>query len=979
MRIKLWGVRGSIPSPLTPEEIEEKIYRAILGLPDIDTNDSSAVRAYLDNLSPLARGSAGGNTSCVEVQSGGETIIIDAGSGIRNLSRELMKGPCARGEGVLHLLFTHCHWDHIQGFPFFTPAFVPGNRIKIYGVHDIEAVLRDQQKFINWPISIDYMQATFEFIHLEPGAPFSIGDLQISTLENRHPGKAYAFRFEDGHSIFVHASDAEYDQLNEASLRPHLDFFKDADVLIFDAQFTQREAWEKVGWGHSSSLIGVDLARRAGVKKLILFHHDPTYSDEQLQQILATTIAYQAQDPARPMCEVVIAQEGLTLDLIPPSTADLQYGPGDDAAILAPPRTFDERGVDVLSRQVNRLEEMGWPASLVIDLSRVETFGMAGLKALISLRQQHEETSMVLAGPPESVRQVIELAGFLDFFAIYPSIPEALAALQISQTINLPGQLLKNRYRIENKIGAGRRGTAFEATDTYLKQSVALKVLSSSFSQQAIDRFLAQAQLIKALDHPHIVKVLDYDKKNGLAYIVEEFVAGETLRDRLAGVATRPLSVDEALDISVDIALALEYAHSRGVIHGNLTPKNIRLGSQVKLSNFGMGCLEEEKNLLEKPLLILTAPYIAPEQILGQPLDARTDLYTLGVILYELFTGQLPFSGEDREIMEAHLHQPPHPPRELNPDLSPLLADLILKLLAKNPNYRYADAQEVRLISSSLVVSRNGARRSQRALVGHQEPLQLLQAAWQEARAGRGQMVFIAGEAGIGKTHLAQTVAIQSGAAVCLSVAGQRGQTTPYHLFVEALKQYFLMVPPELFDEEARDYIRTFAHLVPEIGPMMANRAQTTSPPEPEPSQLMTSLTRFIEKAAQDRPWILILDDLQWAERCSLKLLRFLADHIPSLPLLLIGAYRDAALGPTHPLREILQDLREHPAFHSLTLGALTRDEVRQILVNLWRRPLSNAIIEKVYKRSRGNPALVEEAARRLLEDEPADLETSAP
>jgi len=972
MKIKIWGVRGSIPSPLKPQDIEEKIYQAILGLPPIDTKDPEAVRAYMNSLPFLLRGTAGGNTSCVEVQAGEEIIIIDAGSGIRELSTELMKGPCGRGEGVVHLLFTHCHWDHIQGFPFFAPAFVPGNRIRIYSIHDLEMVLRDQQRFINWPVSLDYMQATFEFISLKPGEPFSIGDLAINTIENHHPGQAYAYRFEDGYSIFVHASDSEYEQLNEVSLRPYIDFFSNADVLIFDAQFTQKEVWEKVGWGHSSSLIGADLASRAGVKNLILFHHDPTYSDAQLQDILATTRAYQEQNPSRPSCEIIVAYEGLTLDLTPPGAVELHYDRDDNAAILTPTHIFDERGVDFLEQRVTHLRDMGWPSSLVIDLSRVKSFGMAGLKSLISLRQEHEETSIVLAGPSKQIRQMIDLAGFLDFFAIYPSVEKALSALQVSQTVNLPGQLLKHRYLIENKVGSGRRGSVFAATDTQLDLKVAVKVLSSSFSEQAIDHFLHQAQRLKRLNHRHIIDVFDYDRDNGLAYIVEEFAPGTTLRERLVNSANNPISLDEALDISVDIALALEYAHSRGVIHGNLTPKNIRLDDAVKLTNFGMGHLEEGRNLLEKPLLILTATYLAPEQILGQPLDARTDLYALGVILYELFTSRPPFTGDDQAVMEAHVDQMPRPPQELNPYLSPDLSRFILKLLEKNPNNRYADAKEVRRISKNLVVTigRNG-QAHRLPLVGHQKEIKQLQSAWQDTKSGKGQLVFITGEAGIGKTHLAQAAADQVGAAVCLIGSCKTNhEAQAYHPFIEALETYFTTVPPELFDEETYQYLSGFAHLIPQLDQMLWKPLNLLAldPAEAE-LHLMTSLTEFIKRAAQDRPWILILDDLQWADDNSLKLLYHLARHTPSMPLLLIGTYRDADLAENHPLQEILRDLRQFPAFHLLSLDRLSRAEVGQVLTNLWQQSVPEEITEEIYQRTEGNPFCVEVAARDWIEE----------
>jgi len=320
MKVRIWGARGSIPSPLTPEAVHDKICQAILGLPPtVDAKDPAAVRAYVDNLPPLVGGTAGGNTPCIEVQIGTETFVVDAGSGIRNLGLELMKGPCGRGEGTIHLFFSHAHWDHIQGFPFFRPAFIPGNRIVIYGVHDYDwqqTVLGNQQRQINFPVPLEHLQAKLEFIKLQPEQTITIGQVNISNIKMRHPGDSYAFRFEDGHSIFVYASDAEYKMYDFGGLRPVLDFFQKADVLIFDSQLTFKEATvDKEDWGHSSALMGVDLARRAGAKKLVLFHHDPTESDAELIQIRAEAVEYQAQNTLHSTCEIIVAYEGLTFDL----------------------------------------------------------------------------------------------------------------------------------------------------------------------------------------------------------------------------------------------------------------------------------------------------------------------------------------------------------------------------------------------------------------------------------------------------------------------------------------------------------------------------------------------------------------------------------------------------------------------------------------------------------------------------------------
>ena len=969
MKIKTWGARGSTPAPLKPDEIEEKICQAIYGLPDIDTHDMEAIRAYVHSLPPLIRGTAGGNTSCVEVQAGEEVFIIDAGSGLRELGMELMKGPCGRGEGRLHLFFSHPHWDHIQGFPFFRPAFIPGNRIFIYSIHDLKTALTDQQRFLNFPVSLSYMQATMEFISAPVGQPFWVGKTLITALENAHPGRAYSYRFEDQHSIFVYANDAEYKQLDDAGIQPYAHFFRNADALIFDAQYTLKEAWQKVDWGHSSALIGVDLARAAGVKRLILFHHDPTYTDAQLQEIQSKATDYQAQDTSRPMCEVIVAYEGLTLDLTSPGIIDLQPGTEGEASVLTPTSIFDERGLRQLMQQLARQDSA---TNSIIDLSQVETLTTASLKLLVALQREQEGAQIVLAAPSAQVQKIIELSDYANLFAIYPSVEMAQAALQVRETLNLPGQMVGGRYQIIAKIGGGRLGTTLKATDTQLTRTIALKILSPTFSPQTIERFLQQAQQIVKLDHRHIVNVFEVGIEQDYSFIVEEFVTGQTLREWLAERG-RPISLDQAMDIALEIAVALEYAHSRGVLHGDLKPQNIFLTAQgVKLSDFGLGRLEEGHNFLNVPLLFLTAAYLAPEQIQGGPIEARTDLYALGVIFYELFTGQLPFSGDDETVIQAHLQQPPRSPRQLNPHISVGLEHLLLKLLAKNPDDRYGSVQQVRRILRSLSVGAGGAFGQQRwTLVGRDEEIQTLQALWARARVGQGQLVFITGEPGIGKTSLAYSVAAQSETSILLVGQCQQLASSPAYLpFAEALRTYLSIVPPETLAVERQQLLSHFAPLTPELPQLIPDLPALSSLGSEEVwSRLMTGLTQFIKQATVDQPWLLILEDLQWADQNSLAVLRHLGQYLSTMRLLILCTYLGPELEPGHPLQEILDDLQHHPACRRFSLNRLDQAGVNEILVNLWQQSVPATWLEKIYQQTKGNPFYTLEVARGLVDD----------
>lgn len=1013
MKVKIWGARGSIPAPLKPHEVREKIYQALLGATQVNLRDRLAVQSYLDKMPSLLSGTAGGNTSCVEVRAEQQLFIIDAGSGIRDLGIELMNGPCGRGEGVIHLLFSHAHWDHIQGFPFFRPAFVPGNKIFIYSVHDLEAVLTDQQKFINFPVPVEYMQAKREFIRITPEEPFKVGEVKINTIETVHPGKAYAFRFDDEYSTFVFASDAEYKNLDGPTLQPYIDFFRNADGLVFDAQFTLGEALEKVDWGHSSAMIGVDMARTAGVRKLILFHHDPTYSDKALIGIQKNAVEYQAQNLSLPTCEVVVGYEGMMLDLTPAGAVSVELDRENKTAVLTPTTIFGERGMGKLEVQLARLQELGDSSDSIIDLSLVETLDTATLKALIAKRRE-QNADIVLACPSPQARQVIELAGFLDFFAIYSSVEAATAALKARQELNLSGQVIKERYQIEEKLGDGHLGALLKATDLVTKQAVAVKILAASFSESSVNRMLHQAKSFIHLKHVNIVDVFDCDMENDLAFIVEEFAPGRDLQTILTE-AGEPLSIPLALNTGLQIAYALGYVHSRGKIHGYLHPENIMLtpttdthpvsdggsnfnhqnGYIAKVKRFGLGWFEEGINLLETPVPLLPTNYLAPEQILGHPLDARTDLYALGVILYQLFTGQLPFDGcDDTEIMNAHLHHLPSSPREQNANLSNALEHFILKLLAKNPNERYANAQQAYHILKSLAVHKGSQldaqsplRQQQKILVGRQEPLERLSTAWEEVSQGNGRLYIVSGEDGIGKTHLLQEWARRVHDGVVLTGYCEKwAGSLIYQPFVDIFQNYFATIPPEIINQTDKQLLSELSRLIPKLHTLVP---ELKPPPELEPKQeqlrIMTTVAKFLAEATKTRPWLLILEDLQWMDEGSLHMFVHLARQSPTMRLLIVGTYCNLDLDKNHPLLNTLRGLKRQPSYTVLTLERLRQSEVGQLIVNILQqtatvdvvRPnqvaqttIPDSLVTRIYQQTEGNPVYVEEIVSGLIDNQ---------
>ncbi|MGL5035233.1 MAG: MBL fold metallo-hydrolase [Microcystaceae cyanobacterium] len=274
--VKFWGVRGSIACP-----------------------GAETVRY-------------GGNTSCVEMRIGQQLLIFDAGTGIRVLGETLQNGQPIAGS----IFFTHTHWDHIQGFPFFSPAFINGNTFDIYGTPTPEGItikqrLSDQMLHPNFPVPLQIMQGNLRFYDLELEKKISLGDVSLETAPLNHPGGCTGYRVEWRGRSVVFITDTEY--LGDRPDPKVLHLAREADALIMDATYTDKEYYDphdgKVGWGHSTWQAAVKLAKAANVKQLILFHHEPSHTDEDLDAIAEQVLLEFPQS--------LLAREGMTLEFLP--------------------------------------------------------------------------------------------------------------------------------------------------------------------------------------------------------------------------------------------------------------------------------------------------------------------------------------------------------------------------------------------------------------------------------------------------------------------------------------------------------------------------------------------------------------------------------------------------------------------------------------------------------------------------------------
>jgi serine/threonine protein kinase len=260
------------------------------------------------------------------------------------------------------------------------------------------------------------------------------------------------------------------------------------------------------------------------------------------------------------------------------------------------------------------------------------------------------------------------------------------------------GELIVDRYELEEVVGTGGMSSVYRAHDRLLERDVALKVLHDQFGEDGehVERFRHEARVVAALSHPNIVTVIDRGEQNGRQFIVFEYVAGENLKSLIQREA--PLSEDEAVELGLQIARALAFAHEHGLCHRDVKPQNVLLadGSEAKVTDFGIArSLDVRDGITQTGTVLGTSDYIAPEQARGSRATVQTDIYSLGVVLYELLTGELPFRGENFvAVAMRHINDPVPSVRALRPDVSPRLDAAIQRAMAKEPRQRFGSMDE---------------------------------------------------------------------------------------------------------------------------------------------------------------------------------------------------------------------------------------------------------------------------------------------
>ncbi|TEU18704.1 MAG: hypothetical protein E3J21_05315 [Anaerolineales bacterium] len=638
-------------------------------------------------------------------------------------------------------------------------------------------------------------------------------------------------------------------------------------------------------------------------------------------------------------------------------------------------------------------------------------------------------------------------------------------------------QLIANRFEISDPekdlLGRGGMGDVYRATDTQTGEPVAVKALSPGVvarDPDIVERFVREGQALRQLNHPNIVSMVAAVEEEGQHYLVMEYVGGGSLRDLLeaqrpdrSARPVRSLPSTRALEIALDLADALTRAHRLGIIHRDLKPANVLLAEDgtPRLTDFGIAHVADSPRLTETGILVGTVDYLSPEACNGEPLDARADIWAFGVLLYEMLSGERPFTGETLTAkLTAILRQPVPDLAQLAPSTPDTLVDLVYRMLEKDRQQRIPS---VRLVGTELEAILKGwevptpARPApvesrfagesrfstptppaqppsfleeeepveRPVFVARERELAQLDGYLNTALAGQGRVVFITGDAGQGKTALVQGFARRAQAAhPDLVVASgncnaHTGIGDPYLPFREILGLLTGDVEGRwaaraISQEQARRLWHTFPLAVQalvETGPDLIDlfvpgaalvkrtvafapggadwltrleelaQRKRAAPGDPnlQQSALFEQYTRVVGALASQRPLLLVLDDLQWADGGSTSLLFHLGRRIEGSRVLIVGTYRPAevALGrpstssgqrERHPLEPVVNEFKRHFGDIEVDLGQAEDRQFVEAFLDTEPNRLGETFRRTLYRQTRGHPLSTVELLRDMQE-----------
>ncbi len=562
---------------------------------------------------------------------------------------------------------------------------------------------------------------------------------------------------------------------------------------------------------------------------------------------------------------------------------------------------------------------------------------------------------------------------------------------------------LANRYEILGELGRGGMGVVYRARDPLLNREVAIKLISSTdLTAEIEERFQREAQVVAQMDHPAIVPIYDLGQHDGSLFFVMPVANGTTL---LRLIRDQSLRLGEVVDIGIQAADALDYSHSRGVVHRDIKPANIMVtreegsGARVRVMDFGLAHAATESRLTKTGTLVGTVAYLSPEQVASRAFDGRSDIYSLGVVLYECLVGEPPFTGEVQSILYRIVHEIPQPPRALGAEIREELQDIILRCLEKDPAKRPQKAAQVsealRRHKSSLATdefrmsvvlsaSRVLQRPALSAFIGREKEFAELQRRLNAAISGDCQFAVVAGEPGIGKTRLLEELKTLAGVRKIPVLYGrfmEQDRASSYQGFCELVQDYFrgrdtvstASARPD-FSDIAAELLSLFPQLseIAELRSAVSADSRIAAVGEDKKAddriQIFEILARTLTRIAGGKPLVLILENLHGAE-ISIEALQYVVRRLGPTPTLVVGSYRQTETDKRHPLTRMLDSFTDDPRFVSMTLPPLSPSEHRTLVESVVGAPrVSDELAARLRDATEGNPFFTKELIRSLVE-----------
>jgi hypothetical protein len=571
----------------------------------------------------------------------------------------------------------------------------------------------------------------------------------------------------------------------------------------------------------------------------------------------------------------------------------------------------------------------------------------------------------------------------------------------------MQGKTIANRYKVLDEFAQDSLATIYKAQDLSENKAVFVQLLKEKTKERPLEtllRFKREIDQLSRLSHPNLLKVYSRLEFEGQDYVVYEYFDSKPLLTYLG----QPLPVDTAVEIIMQVSSALDLAHQNGILHQALQPLSVFITQDLKdakLANFGHNLLTDISRISETQEIISTFGYLSPESsgILRKPVDARSDIYSLGILFYQLVTGRLPYTAIDiSTLIHQHIAQKPVSPVSINNRVPPAIENIVLRLIAKEPQERYQSLSGLAVDLKEYQKQRKegkefidfeiarGDRLAQlsfsTSLIGRDKEFGQLKGYLEQTKGSKGAFCTVFGEPGIGKSRLVDELRghIHSlNGIFCGGKCYQFEFRTPYKVFSEAIDAYIEKVK-RLAQEEQELHIKRIKDAIGELGGEVVKIAPTITDligqppklvelePEREKVRFLITITNFLTSLSTSQtPLLMFLDDLQWVDEGSLEILERLAEKIPNTSAVLIVSYRDTEVSPSHPLAQLIKKLEGQKApLSEIPVKPFNLPEISQMIsqIIMEKEQAVLPLAQELNERAKGNPFFTLELLHSLVD-----------